>query len=173
MRKLVFIIMLFVCSFANAQKNTDAIQAFFNNYANNQGFTSVMITSKAFELMAKLDINDPDYQAAKKVISKIKYLNILTKEGDGTALYNEAVSKIATSNYEPLMVVKGEDNVQFLTKSTGDIINELCMIVGDKDDFALISFVGDIDLQSLSKLGKTNIEINGVKMNVLENIKKD
>lgn len=172
MRKVFFFVMLLVCSFANAQKNTDAIQRFFSTYADNEGFTSVTLTPKLFELVAKLDIDDPDYKDVKKVVSKLKYLNILTKEGDGRTLYKEALAKINTSEYEPLMVVKSaEDNVQFLTKTSGDVINELFMVVGDKEDFALISFVGDIDLKEISKLGKANIDINGVKLNTLEKVK--
>lgn len=172
MRKMFFFVMLLLCSYANAQKNTDAIQKFFGNYVDKDGFTSVTLTPKLFELVAKLDIDDPDYKEVKKVVGKLKYLNILTKEGDGRALYKEALSKINTSEYEPLMVVKSdEDNVQFLTKTSGDVINELFMVVGDKEDFALISFVGDIDLKEISKLGKANIDINGVKLNTLEKVK--
>jgi hypothetical protein len=171
MRKMFFFVVLLVCSYANAQKNTDAIQKFFANYADNDGFTSITITPKLFELVAKLDINDPDYKEVKKVVSKLKYLNILTREGDGRTLYKEALTKINTSEYEPLMVVKSnEDNVQFLTKTTGDVIHELFMVVGDKEDFALISFVGDIDLKEISKLGKANININGVKFDTLEKV---
>lgn len=172
MRKMLFFVMLMVCSLgATAQKNTDAIQKFFNGYADTDGFTSVLISSKAFELASKLNIDDPDYKEVKKMLSKIKYLNILTKEGDGRALYKEALAKINMNEYEPLMVVKGEDNVQFMTKTTGDIINELFMVVGDKDDFAMISFVGDIDLDAISKLGnKVNIS-GGNHLKDLEKIK--
>jgi hypothetical protein len=168
---MLFFVMLLVCAGANAQKNTDAIQKFFSNYADSDGFTSVTITAKAFELVAQLDIDDPDFKDVKKMLAKMKYLNILTKDGDGRALYKEALARINTSEYEPLMIVKGEDNVQFLTKTTGAIINELFMIVGDKDDFALISFVGDIDLNAISKLGKSSININGVKLDALEKVK--
>jgi hypothetical protein len=170
MRKMLFFVVLLVCNFANAQKNSDAIQKFFSSYVDNEGFTSVTITPKAFELAAQLDIDDPDYKEVKKMLSKMKYLNILTKEGDGRALYKDALAKINTAEYEPLMIVKGEDNVQFLTKTTGNIINELFMVVGDKEDFALISFVGDIDLNAISKLGKS-VQINGVKLDALEKVK--
>lgn len=173
MRKMFFFVMLLLCSFANAQKSTDAIQKFFADYADTDGFTSVMITPKAFQLAANLNINDADYQEARKVLSKIKYLSILTKEGDGRALYKQALNKINTNEYEPLMIVKGEDNVQFLTKSTGETINELFMIVGDKEDFALISFVGDIDLNTISKIGD-KVNFDGSKhLKSLENAKRN
>jgi Domain of unknown function (DUF4252) len=174
MRKMLFFVLLTVCSLASAQKNNDAIQTLFSNYEQKEGFTSVLITPKAFALAAKLTANNADAAEATKLLSKLKYLNILTKEGDGRGLYKEAISRIQTSDYEPLMVVKGEDNVQFLTKSTGDVINELFMVVGSDTDFALISFVGDIDINDLSKLGEkvgNNGDMKALKS--LEKLKKD
>jgi CII-binding regulator of phage lambda lysogenization HflD len=47
------------------------------------------------------------------------------------------------------------------------------MVVGDKEDFAMISFVGDIDLDAISKLG-SKVNINGSEhLKDLEKIKKN
>ena len=62
------------------------------------------------------------------------------------------------------MVVKEGRNeeVLFLVKEKGDIIYELLMISGSEDDFTLISFIGDIDLNVLAKLTK-DLDIDGIE----------
>ena len=39
-------------------------------------------------------------------------------------------------------------------KDTGDIVNELLLLVGGDSEFALLSFTGNIDLKKVGKLGK-------------------
>ena len=66
----------------------------------------------------------------------------------------EAKSKINTKGYEELMSVRkgnGEE-VLFLVKESGDMISELLMISGSRDEFNMISFMGDINL-------KRNLEV--------------
>jgi hypothetical protein len=172
MRVIATIVLVFTLSFVNAQ-NRDAIQKFFQNYSNDESFTSVLVTGKIFEMMSKIESTNPDFNDMKAAIKNIKYLNILTHEGNGVGYYKEALSKIDLKEYEPLMVVKGkEENVQFLTKTTGNVINELILLVGDKDDFALISFVGDLDLNMISKLAnKVNVQ-HSDELKALEKAKK-
>jgi hypothetical protein len=59
----------------------------------------------------------------------------------------------------------GKDNFRFMIRATGNTINELLMIAVDKDGFTLMSFVGDIDLDRLSRLA-ADMDIKG-----LENLK--
>ena len=66
---------------------------------------------------------------------------------------------------------EGED-VLFLTKTdaTGNKITELLMLVGGEDEFSLISFVGDLDLEKIGRLGKS-LNIDGSEH--LEKLKKN
>jgi hypothetical protein len=171
MRVIATIVLVFTLSFVNAQ-NRDAIQKFFQSYANDESFTSVLVTGKIFEMMSKIESTDPDFNDMKAAIKNIKCVNILTHEGNGIGYYKEALSKIDLKEYEPLMVVKGKENVQFLTKTTGNVINELVLLVGNSEDFALISFVGDLDLNMISKLAnKVNVQ-HSDELKALENAKK-
>lgn len=170
--KSFLISLLFILSIAiNVQAQEDAIVRYFNQYVDNDDFTSVFISPKMFQMMAKLDINDPDYQSVKQVFKDIKGLRILTTEKDPQKFYNEALSKINTKEYELLMTVKDKDeNVRFLTKEAPNgTISELLLISGDKDEFVLLSFTGTINLDEISKLSN-KLDVKG--MDELKNLDK-
>ena len=164
MKKMLFIAVATLCFSAtvNAQSN-DAIQTFFKKYAEDESFTSIQIAPKLFELIAKLDINDPDYKDVKSMIKNMKYITILTKETKGNKnLYAEALKTINRQEYEPLMTVKDkEENVQFLVKEKNGIVSELFMAAGSDSDFVLMSMVGDISLADVSKLANKVKTVDG------------
>jgi hypothetical protein len=62
-----------------------------------------------------------------------------------------------------------DDDVHFMIKANGNIIRELLMISVSEDGFTLLSFVGDIDLNKLSKLS-SDMGIKG--MENLKNAKR-
>jgi len=54
-----------------------------------------------------------------------------------------------------LLTARGDgENVSFMVKDNGDIVEELLMIVGGDTDFALMSFIGNIDLKKIGQLAK-------------------
>jgi CII-binding regulator of phage lambda lysogenization HflD len=55
--------------------------------------------------------------------------------------------------------------VRFWTKENNGIINELLMLVGERNEFTMISFIGSIDLNKISKLS------NKVKIDGMEHLK--
>ena len=160
MKNFIFLPLLFSTFVAAAQ--SDAVTRFFKAYQDDERFTSVYISPKMFQLVSKIKLDDMDHEL-KSLLQTIKGLHILSTEDSPQAFYKEAVSKINTKEYEELMKVrdKGED-VLFLTKSNAtnpDKIDELLMLVGGPDEFTLVSFVGDIDLSKVGRLGRTlNIE---------------
>ena len=142
-----------------------AIEKFFNQYMDDEAFTVVHVTPKMFQMIAKLDIKDKDYTTAKEVLQDLRGLWILTSENNPKAqqLYKEATSKINTTEYELLMTVRDKgSNVRFWTKESNGIINELLMLVGEADEFTLISFVGKIDLDKIAKMSN-KIKIDGME----------
>ena len=56
-----------------------------------------------------------------------------------------------------------------MVKDNGDIVEELLMIVGGNENFALLSFIGNIDLKKIGKLAKA-LDIDN--MQYLENLDK-
>ena len=146
-----------------AQNN--AIEKFFNQYMDDEAFTIVQVTPKMFQMIAKLDIKDKDYADAKAVLQDLKGLWILSTDNNPKApqLYKEAISKINTQEYELLMTIRDKgENVRFWTKESNGIINELLMLAGEHNEFTLISFIGKIDLDKISKMSN-KIKIDGME----------
>lgn len=112
-------------------------------------------------------MEDPEL---KELINGIKGLKILTTNVDAGKYYTEAIKKIPVGEYETLVTVRDKgENVRFLTKGTGDIVNELLLLVGGKEEFVLMSFVGKIDINKISKLAK-KFNVDGIEH--LEKIEK-
>jgi hypothetical protein len=147
----------------------DAIGKFFGKYIEDERFTVVSISPKMFRLLSnvKWDTVSPDL---KQTVSKLTSLRILSTSTTPMVFYKEALAKIDRKEYEELITVKSsKDNVHFMVKETGNTIHELLMISVGEDGFALVSFVGDIDLDKLSRLS-SDMDIKG--MEELKNAKR-
>lgn len=163
MKKWFFVFLLLTpLSNANLLQAQDGIVKFFNAYLEDERFTVVYITPKMFQMIAKLDAKDPDYQNVKNVLQDLKGLRILTTEDKNAGqFYREAISKFNSNEYELLMKVRDKsENVHFWTKENANgTVAELILLVGGNKEFTMISFVGNIDLQKIAKLSdKLNIE---------------
>ncbi len=154
------LLVTFICCLSTSAMNAqaDAISKYFNQYLEDERFTVVYISPKMFQLFKKMDLelDDKEAEAIMEVVEDLQGLRILVADEDVAALYKEAVGKINTKEYEMLMTVrsKNEANVQFLIKDEGelDYVNELLLLVNSDDSFVLMSFVGRIDLNKVSKM---------------------
>ena len=166
MKQIFIVLIVAVASLAmpnQVQAQNDAISKYFDKYMDDESFTVVYISSKMFEMFAKID---PDVdEEVKEVIRDLKGLRILVREEGGLKYYKEAIKKIDFNEYEELMTVRDDGtNVKFVVKEQGDLIKELLLIVGGDDEFVLMSFTGKIDLAKISKLAKdVEIDIDGLE----------
>ena len=167
---LVAILAMAMPSQMNAQN--DAITKYFEKYMDDENFTVVYVSGKMFEMFAKIAPADEDMEDIKAVIKDLKGLRILVNEEEGQKYYKEAIKKINTNEYEELMTIRSDgDNVKFMVKEKGDIIEELLLIVGG-DEFVLMSFVGKIDLAKIAKLSESiDMDLDGLEH--LEHLDKD
>lgn len=174
MKMLKIALALFFLGFAFATKAQDtpnAIDKYFAQYVEDKNFTVVYISPKMFQMLDKLKLEgmeDADEKAVLDIAKDLRGLRILTTETNAKSYYKEAKSKINTKEYEVLMTVRDNDgdNVEFLVKdepgSNGNIISELLLLSGGDDEFVLISFVGKISLDKISRLARS-IEENDVR----------
>ena len=164
MKKLATITTILLAFLAiQVQAQDDAISKFFGKYVDDEDFTQVTVTSRMFGLFANLDPEDEEDKELTDAISKVKGLRILAKENadDGKALYKEAFSLIPAKEYDELMSIREKDSdMKFLIKEKDGIIAELLMIMGGDTEFFLLSLVGEIDLNQISKLSRT-MDIDG------------
>ncbi len=132
----------------------DAITKYFNKYVDDTQFDAVYISPKMFNMVSKIEIEDMEPEL-QEVIKSMKGLRILHTDQNALQHYNDALKIINSSEYELLLTARGDgENVSFMVKDNGDIVEELLMIVGGDTDFALMSFIGNIDLKKIGKLAK-------------------
>lgn len=153
-----FMLMLSISGFSQV----DAIAKYFSKYQEDTDFTVVYISPKMFEMISKLaeEEIEPEVQA---IIRDLKGLRVLTTEKNPMRYYNEVTETLNLKSYEELMTIRdGNSNVRFLTKSKNDLVEELLLLVGSEEEFVMISFVGKIDLEKISRLSNS-ADIEGLQ----------
>ncbi len=171
MKNILFILTAFVMSVTLSFGQQNAIEKFFNDYQDDDNFTMVYVSPKMFGMISKVTGDEFD-QDLKDIISDLKSLRVLTTKVDAMKVYKDANSRINTSQYELLLTARDKgQNVNFFTKSTnnGDVIEELLLLVGGSEEFVLLSFLGSLDLNKISKMA-SKLNIDGAEH--LEKLKK-
>ena len=155
--------LLFVCTLApaSAQNNLplDAISTYFSEYVDDERFTAVYVSGKMFELFEDSKINleemdDEEVAAILDMVRDIRGIRVLHTDQTPLRFYREAKERISTDAYELLFKVRTQDgqNVEAFIQDENAVVSELFLLVGADDTFALLSFVGDIDLSKLGNL---------------------
>ncbi|MEM9527450.1 MAG: DUF4252 domain-containing protein, partial [Bacteroidota bacterium] len=92
--------------------------------------------------------------AILEVVRDIQGVRILLTEEDTESHWSEAKKRIPTSQYEILFKMRsaGGDNVEAFIQDEDAVINELFLLIGTEDTFAMFSFIGAIDLKKISML---------------------
>ena len=149
-----------ISSFAIAQ-STDLDQ-FFHKYEGKEGFTSVNVSEKLFSLCASALTSDPEMQSMVDGFKSIKVLVYENAEGTPRSgeFYKEASEAIPRSQYEELMTLNSEgEKVVMLGKLESEkVIDELLFLCDADGEFVLVSIIGKIDMEKISKLSDMNIE---------------
>ncbi len=165
MFKKIFLLPMFLFAALLANAQTDAIARFFSQYADDERFTTVYISPKMFQMVSKIETNDPDWNKIREVIADLGGLRVLTADSisNGMELYKDAMKRIPTNEYEELLSVRdGKENVRIMIKENANVISELLLLVGAPDEFVMLSFFGKIDLDKISRLAKT-LDIEGAE----------
>jgi hypothetical protein len=168
LRKLYLLLPLLFLG-AGIYAQDDAIGKFFGKYIEDSRFTVVSVSPKMFRLLAKVNW-DSIPSDVRQAVTKLQSLRILSTEATPQQFYKEALARIDMKEYEELITVRNKnENVRFVVKENGGIIHELLMIAADDGGFTLMSFVGDIDLDKMSRLS-SSMSIKG--MENLKNVKR-
>ena len=161
MKYLLSFLLLALVVPASAQKLTqlDAISNYFSEYVDDERFTAVYVSGKMFELFkdADLDLEEMDEKeiaAIREVVQDIQGIRVLHTDITPDRFYREAKDRISTDAYELLFKVRTQDgqNVEAFIQDENAVVNELFLLVGADDTFAMLSFVGKIDISKLGEL---------------------
>ncbi len=162
MKSLILSFFVIMASSLASIAQEDAIMKYFSKYVDDARFSAVYISPKMFGMVAKIQIEDMEPEV-QEVIRSMKGLRILHTEQNALQYYNEALKTISTNDYELLLTARENgENVRFMVKDKGDVVEELLMIVGGEKNFALLSFLGNIDLKKIGKLAKA-LDLNNLQ----------
>jgi hypothetical protein len=150
-----------------------SVNKLFEKYAEKEGFTTVYISKNLFKMVGEMNLDDPDLD---ELVNKLETIKILASDsefinGNNLNFYEEIMDELPIDEYDELLVVKEKDqDIKFLSKEKNGIIVELLLVVGGKDDNALISITGNIDLKHISRLASS---MKGTGMEHLEKLEEE
>ncbi len=163
------LIILMLMMVATRLLGQDAIDKYFGAYRDNPNFTSVVISSKMFQLFSQIDAESEDGKTALEAMKGITGIKILSNDEDNNAGkgFISAINKLG-KEYEILMSVDEKDEkVRFFIREENSNIKELLMLVAGGEKLFIMSISGDIDLEKLSSLSKS-MNVGG--MDYLKNL---
>lgn len=134
-------------SFSNTiQAQNNFIEKHLKAATQSEDFTSINLSlsgSLANEIMKdiKKDLGKMEGKFFD-LIKNLTELHVLTTEKDAKKHYDEALALIKKDKFTPLMTVKEGDElgVNILTREGKNGIDEVLLLVGEKDEFVLVSF---------------------------------
>ncbi|MEO0469312.1 MAG: DUF4252 domain-containing protein [Bacteroidota bacterium] len=153
----------------------DIIDRLMDQYAENDDFTQIRISPSLIRLFASKEKKGDEKFA--DAIDQMKGLRLISGEtANGYRHFDDVVNSLDRSQYEELMSMKDEDeNLLFLVKPS-DIpgkVSELIMVIGGQDSFFLMSLDGQLDLESIAKIGES-MDIDGMEnLERLEELEED
>lgn len=160
MRKVAIILLAILPMLGMAQESQ--LNALFNKYSGQDGYTSVYITSYMFELFSKIAEDDVDFENITKGLDAIKILTV-SNSSLAEDFYKEIDKALPPSIYKDFMIVKdGGQEITFKVRDEGGKITEFVLIVKDEDEPVLLFLQGDIDLAKVAKMSKS-MDIKGLE----------
>ncbi|MCF4101771.1 DUF4252 domain-containing protein [Gillisia sp. M10.2A] len=173
MKKLIIIAIIAMTSYVSNAQN-------FDKYENMKEVDAMVMTSKMFKLLAKVDLSseDPEAQQYINLIENLKEIKMYTSSQASvrTQMSTDVSAYLKKGSLEQLMRVNEDGkNIKFYSKPgrNENFVSELFMFMeGEKDGkpvSVILSITGDIDLTQLSKLA-TDLKVPGA--NELKKVNK-
>ncbi len=171
MKKLIIATCAFLLPFLAGAQN-------FAKYENMKEVDAVVITSKMFKLLTKIDLNadDPETQEYIDLIENLEEIRVFTSKQAGVRrqMAADVNSYLKSGAMEELMRVSSDGkNVKFYYKPgrNDDYVSQLFMFMEGQDEKTPVSVIlnitGEINLAQVSKLAQ-DLQIPGGEE--LENI---
>jgi hypothetical protein len=137
----------------------------FAKYENMKEVDAVVITSKMFKLLTKIDLNadDPETQQYIDLIENLQEIRVFTSKQDGIRkqMAADVQSYLKNGTMEELMRVSSDGkNVKFYYKPgrNDDYVSQLFMFMEGQDEKTPVSVIlnitGDINLSQVSRLAQ-------------------
>lgn len=156
MKKLTLALLALIVPFLTSAQS-------FDKYESMKEVDAVVVTSKMFKLLTKIDLNadDPETQAYIDLIENLKEMKVLstTKENIRKQMAVDVASYIKNGSMEELMRVSEDGkNVRFYYKpgKNDDYVSQLFMFMEGEDKnkpmSVILNITGEINLAQVSRL---------------------
>ena len=173
MKKLTLALLALIVPFLTSAQS-------FDKYESMKEVDAVVVTSKMFKLLTKIDLNadDPETQAYIDLIENLKEMKVLsaTKENIRKQMAIDVASYIKKGSMEELMRVSEDGkNVRFYYKpgKSDDYVSQLFMFMEgedkDKPMSVILNITGEINLAQVSKLANDFKIPGGKELEKVEN----
>lgn len=171
---LIAVLVLLTPVILSAQSDFDKL---YDKYSGKEGVTSINISPEMFGFLGGMDMSDSsgDVKNAQSVMKQMSGLKMISFENKSSTeisdFYKEIKKTIPLDDYAELMSVNDVDSdVRFLVKkSSKDKISELLMIVKSDDEILVMSMLGDMDMNTISQIGKS-LDMKGMdKLDKIDN----
>ena len=158
MKKLVTVIALALIPYISIAQGS------FDKYGDMDEVSSVVVTSKMFKLLSKLDLesNDQEVKEYMSLVESIDNIKVFATENKsiGQKMKADVQKYLKSSTLDELMRVNSDGkNVKFYSKpgKNDDFVSELFMFMeGVENDkgpnTVVLTITGDIDLKQVSKI---------------------
>lgn len=173
MKKLIILITISLVSFTGYTQN-------FEKYESMKDVDAVIMTSKMFKLLSKIDLtsSDPEAQQYLNLIENLKEIRIFTTHQPliRTQMATDVSSYLKKSSLDQLMRISEDGkNIRFYSKpgKNENFVSELFMFMEGEQQgkpiAVILSITGNIDLTQLSKL-TSDLKVPGADQ--LKNVNK-
>lgn len=144
--------------FFSAVYSQVSIDALFEKYAGNPGFTTVTINGGILGLLTDKD------EAGGNLPGDVTMIRILSQEDPSLEVenfYEKVIRDLDLSKYEEFMTVKEKDqDVRMLVRTEGDSFREFLLITGG-DDNAIIQIKGNMSFEEAKRFSENARENPG------------
>ncbi|MCB0503010.1 MAG: DUF4252 domain-containing protein [Bacteroidetes bacterium] len=165
LNKYLLLAMVMVGSTLQLNAQSEQLLSLLNKIEDGDGVTSVLVTKKMFELFSKTANVEVEGESLNDVIGGLQELKVFeidkNKASKIPSLNFNAMSDILKKGgYEVLLKIKDDgENVEIYILEDNGMVKHLFLIAQDESDLQLISLLGNIDLEKISKLsGTLNVE---------------
>ena len=156
MKKLTFLLLFTLLPFIGTAQT-------FDKYEGMKEVDAVVITSKMFKLLTKIDLNadDPETQQYIDLIENLKEMRVFSSKSSYVRdqMAADVASYLKSNSMEELMrVTEGGKTVKFYYKpgKSDEFVSQLFMFMNGKGDepSVILNITGDINLSQVSKLAQ-------------------
>ncbi len=146
--------LILVSSAAMAQSNP--IDRYFQDWSSDTAFTKITFSGKMFEMANYVDAETEEEKEMLETFRMIKGICVVMREGAdfGEQAFIQA-RKRPDAKFESLVVIEDQrGKAEVLISEANGTVEEVIVIAGGKEGFAVVGVWGDIELNKLANLAR-------------------